>query len=393
LPGVASNLRQFVLLIAVNLTVGAMVGQERTVVPLLATETFGMQLGVATTTFLISFGIAKALGNLVAGGLADRRGRRPVLLSGWLLMSPVPVILALSGSWGWVVFANALLGTGQGLAWSMTVTMKMDLAGADRRGLAAGANEAAGYLGLALAAFVTGAIAERAGLRPWPFVFGAAVGVVGLAISLLTRETHHHALREPSLDATRDGGLRGDRTFAAAAQAGLFTNLNDAVAWVTFPIVFTAGGLSLAMVGLLVAIYPAVWGLGQLATGPMSDRWGRRPSVVLGMLIQSVGLVTVGAGGGAGQWAVGAVLMGIGTAMVYPVLLASVGDVSAPRERASRLGVYRFWRDMGFAVGGLVAGVLAGTSGAETALMVTAVVTAGSGVVAFVWLRETRRAR
>lgn len=390
--GVRANLPHFGLLVAINVLVGAMVGQERTVLPLVATESFGLSLGIAITTFLISFGVAKAFGNLAAGRLADRHGRKPVLIAGWLLMTPVPFVLALTGSWAWVVGANTLLGAGQGLAWSMTVSMKIDIAGPERRGLAAGASEGAGYLGVAAAAFLTGAIAQRYGLRPGPFVFGAAVAILGLVLSVgFVRETKGHVDHEArehgsSPRATRDAG----RSFVAASQAGLATNLNDAVAWVLFPITFAAPGLSLGSIGLLVAVYPAVWGLGQLATGPLSDRWGRKRFIVPGMILQAMGLFVVAVGHDVALWAVGAALLGAGTAMVYPVLLAAVSDVVSPHERASRLGLYRFWRDLGFAVGGILAGVVAGAAGARLAIGVTAALTAASGVAAAVWLRETR---
>jgi MFS family permease len=393
--GLRENLPQFGLLVALNILVGAMVGQERTVVPLIATESFGLPVGIAATTFLVSFGLAKAFGNLAAGRLADERGRRPVLILGWLLMAPVPLALAYADAWAWVVAANALLGAGQGLAWSMTVTMKIDIAGASRRGLAAGANEAAGYLGVAVAAFLTGAIAERAGLRPGPFILGAIVAVAGIALSAgFVRETRHHAERESvSGESPNVPEARPDRLVTVAAQAGLVTNLNDAVAWVLFPIVFATAGLSLTSIGVLVAVYPAVWGAGQLVTGPLSDRWGRRRFVVAGMALQALGLSIVAAGTRLSAWATGAALLGAGTAMVYPVLLAAVSDVVPPGERAARLGVYRFWRDAGLAIGGVLAGVVAGATGPRTAVALTAALTAASGVASASWLRETRPRR
>jgi MFS family permease len=400
--GLRANLGQFALLVAVNALVGGMVGQERTVVPLLATETFGM-VGVASAlTFLVAFGITKAAANLVAGALADRYGRKPVLVAGWLLGLPVPLLLIWAPSWAWVVLANVLLGVNQGLTWSTTVIMKIDLVGPARRGLAMGLNEAAGYGALAITALVTGAIAEQAGLRPAPFLLGLAFAGLGVSIStLLVRETRDHVAHE---QATREPGAPmpwrtvfarttlGDPSLSAASQAGLVNNLNDGMAWGLLPLYFSAAGLSIGEIGLLAAAYPAVWSIAQIGTGAWSDRVGRKPLIVAGMLLQGTAIALMAIGSSLPVWLLAAVGMGLGTALVYPTLLAAVADVAAPAWRGSAVGVYRLWRDLGFAIGAVVAGVIADAAGVETAIWAVAVLTAGSGLVVAVRMRETRPA-
>ncbi|HEY8167758.1 MAG TPA: MFS transporter [Candidatus Limnocylindrales bacterium] len=400
--GLRENLGQFGLLVAVNALVGGMVGQERTVVPLMADQIFGLQAFTTALTFIVAFGLTKAVTNLVAGTLADRYGRKPVLVAGWLIALPIPVLLIVAPSWAWVIVANVLLGVSQGLTWSTTVIMKIDLVGPRRRGLAMGFNEAAGYGALALTAFATGLLAEQFGLRPAPFLLGLAYAGLGLGLSaLFVRETQGHARHEATTRA--EGTLAADATagqvfalttlrepsLSAACQAGLVNNLNDALAWGLLPLTYAAAGLDVAEVGLLAAIYPAVWGLGQLVSGGLSDRYGRKPFVVGGMLVQAVAIGLIAAVDGLAAWAFAAALLGIGTAMVYPTLLAVVGDVAHPTWRATAVGTYRFWRDAGFAVGAIVTGILADRFGMPAAIWAVAAVTGLSGLVALVRMAET----
>jgi MFS family permease len=403
--GLRANLAQFCLLVGVNALVGGMVGQERTVLSLLATEVFGLAAVSAALTYIVAFGLTKAATNFLAGTLADRHGRKPVLVAGWLVGLPVPLLLIWAPSWAWVVAANVLLGVNQGLCWSTTVVMKIDLAGPRRRGLAMGLNEAAGYLAVAVTAYLTGLIAARAGLRPEPFYLGLAYAGLGLGLSAaLVRETRGHAQLEAQLaDAgrTTNGGEQlstrevvvrtsfREPALSACSQAGLVNNLNDALAWGLLPLLFVRGGLPVGQVGLLAALYPAVWGLGQLLTGPLSDRLGRKPLITGGMLLQAVALAGTALAGSFAPWAGGAILLGVGTAMVYPTLLAAVGDVAHPSWRASAVGVYRSWRDTGFAVGALLAGLVADLAGLVAAVLVVAALTAASGLVVAVRMYET----
>jgi MFS family permease len=399
--GLRANLGQFALLVAVNALVGGMVGQERTVLPLLATDVFGVAGATAILTYLLAFGVTKAAANLVAGAMADRFGRKPVLIAGWLVGLPVPILLILAPNWGWVVFANVLLGLNQGLTWSMTVIMKIDLVGPARRGLAMGLNEAAGYGAVALTALATGAIAEQAGLRPAPFLLGLAYAGLGLAAStLLVRETRGHVAHEQANLAPRDRpGWRAvflrttfrDPSLSAACQAGLVNNLNDGMAWGLLPLYYAAAGLSIGQIGVLAAAYPAIWAVGQIGTGALSDRVGRKWLIVAGMLVQAVALGLIAAGSSFGVWFAAAALLGLGTAMVYPTLLAAIADVAAPTWRGSAVGVYRLWRDLGFAVGAIVAGIIADAAGIAAAIWVVAVITAGSGIIVLIRMRETRQ--
>jgi MFS family permease len=417
---VRANLAQFSLLVGVNALVGGMVGQERSLLSLLATQVFGLAAVSAALTYIVAFGLTKAATNFLAGTLADRYGRKPVLVAGWLLGLPVPLLIIWAPTWGWIVAANVLLGINQGLCWSTTVIMKIDLAGPRRRGLAMGLNEAAGYLAVALTAYLTGLIAARAGLRPEPFYLGLAYAGLGLGLSLLlVRETRGHAQLEAQLtDAARPtvANPGPNRTLAAAdverpstrevfvhtslrepalsacSQAGLVNNLNDGLAWGLLPLLFVRGGLPIGQVGLLAALYPAVWGLGQLLTGPLSDRLGRKPLITGGMLLQAMALAGTALAGSFLPWAAAAILLGVGTAMVYPTLLAAISDVAHPNWRASAVGVYRLWRDTGFAVGALLAGLVADLAGLEAAVWVVAVLTAGSGVVVAVRMYETHPA-
>jgi len=402
--GLRANLAQFTLLVGVNALVGAMVGQERTVLPLLADQVFGLQAATAALTFIVAFGAVKAVTNLTAGALADRYGRKPVLVTGWLVGVPVPLLLMWAPTWSWVIAANVLLGVNQGLTWSTTVVMKIDLAGPERRGLAMGLNEAAGYGAVAATALATGAIAARTGLRPEPFFLGLACAGLGLGLSaLVVRETRGHARHEAAARQADPGrprqtpGLR--RVFAltslrepslsSVSQAGLVNNAGDGLAWGLFPLFFAQAGLGVGRIGVLAAAYPAVWGLGQLVTGPLSDRLGRKRLIVGGMWSQAVALALIAATSAFGPWLAGAVLLGAGTAMVYPTLLAAVGDVAHPDWRATAVGVYRLWRDAGFAVGALLAGAVADLLGLAAAIWAVAALTAASGAVVAVRMRET----
>jgi MFS family permease len=402
--GLRENLPQFALLVAVNALVGGMIGQERTVLPLLAEQEFGLTAHSAVLTYISAFGVTKAAVNFFAGALADRFGRKPVLLVGWLFAIPVPLLLIWAPSWGWVVFANVLLGVNQGLAWSITVIMKIDLVGPLRRGTAMGFNEAAGYGAVAVAAWASGAIASSAGLRPAPFLLGLAFAAAGIGLSAaFVRETSGHVAHEVDRHVTasdRHGsdltgrqvlvlGTWRDRSLSAASRAGLVNNLNEGMAMGLFPVFFATAGLDVATIGLLAAIAPAVWGVGQLATGALSDRIGRKWLIAGGQLTQAAGLLAIAAGDTAPVWAAGSVLLGGGTAMAYPTLIAAVGDVAHPAWRGAAVGVYRLWRDVGFAVGAVLAGVLADLYSIATAITVVAVITALSGIDVAVRLRET----
>jgi MFS family permease len=396
--GLRENLAQFSLLVAVNALVGGMIGQERTVLPLLAEREFGLTAFTAALTFIAAFGAVKAVTNFFAGTLSDRYGRKPVLVAGWLIAAPVPLLLIWAPSWGWVIAANVLLGINQGLTWSTTVIMKIDLVGPERRGFAMGFNEAAGYGALALTALATGYIAENAGLRPEPFYLGIAFAALGLGLStLFVRETRGHAdqearARAPQPISTEEVFRRTsltDPAMSSCSQAGMVNNLNDGLAWGLLPIFFADAGLSVGRIGMLAALYPAVWGLGQLATGGLSDRYGRKPFIVAGMLLQAAAIAWIAATTGFAPWALGAVALGAGTAMVYPTLIAAIGDVAHPSWRARSVGVYRFWRDAGFAVGALLAGVIADWASITVAIWAVAGLTALSGLVAHVRMYET----
>jgi MFS family permease len=400
--GLRENLGQFALLVVVNAFVGAMVGLERSILPAIAEQEFQLAARTAVLSFIVVFGIAKALTNYGAGRLSDRIGRKHVLVLGWLVAVPVPFLLMWAPSWTWMLFANLLLGISQGLTWSTTVIMKIDLVGAKRRGLAMGFNECAGYLALAASALATSWIAAVYGLRPQPFYLGIAFVAVGFTLSaFLVRDTTHHVSHESALvgslppasvPSPREVFWRTtlfDRNLSSISQAGLVNNLNDGMAWGLFPLVFAAAGMNLRQIGWLAAVYPATWSVAQLVTGALSDRAGRKWLIVGGMWTQTVGIAVITMARAFGGFAAGAVLLGIGTAMVYPALLAAVGDVAHPSWRGSAVGVYRLWRDLGYAVGAVLAGITADTFGLAAAMWVVAGLTFISGLVSAVRMTET----
>jgi len=404
--GLRENRRQFWLLVLVNAFVGAMVGLERTVLPLIGEVEFRLASKTAALSFIATFGAVKALTNFVAGRLGDVYGRKRVLVAGWLVGLPVPFLVIWAPSWSWIVFANVLLGINQGLAWSTTVIMKIDLVGPKQRGMAMGLNEFAGYLAVALAALGTGYLAEAYGLRPEPFYLGIVFATAGLALSLLfVRETHQHVALEAThfqpapADADADPTTRElfaratwrDPALSSASQAGMVNNLNDGLAWGLFPLFFAAAGLDVSRIGILSFTYPAVWGLFQLWTGTRSDRWGRKRLIAAGMLVQGMALVGIALFRGFWPWAGAAALLGVGTAMVYPTLLAAVGDVAHPRWRGSAVGLYRFWRDSGYVVGAILAGSLADLFGMAWAIGAVAMLTFASGLLVVVRMPETLR--
>ena len=400
--GLRENWRQFSLLVLVNAFVGGMVGLERTVVPLIGVEEFRIASTTIVVSFIVSFGLVKAVANLVSGHLADIWGRRSMLIAGWLVGLPVPFMIAWAPDWGWVIAANVLLGVNQGFAWSMTVIMKVDLVGPRSRGLAVGLNEFAGYLSVGVTAFLTGYIAQRHGLRPQPFYLGIGYAVLGLALSvLLVRDTRAHVALEAGTDPAAEQRLSfwqifrrtsfGDRNLFAASQAGLVNNLNDGMSWGIFPLFFAGFGLGVERIGILKAVYPAVWGLLQMLTGPLSDRWGRKGLIVAGMWVQAIGLVMTALTASFGWWLLASILLGVGTAMVYPTLIASVSDASHPAWRARSLSVYRFWRDLGYAIGALSAGIIADLFGAAAAIVAIGLLTFASGTVAAIAMKEERK--
>jgi MFS family permease len=397
--GLKENWQQFALLILINAFVGGMVGIERTVVPLIGSEEFGIASTTIVVSFIVSFGVVKALANLVSGQLADSWGRKRVLVLGWLVGLPVPFMIVWAPSWGWIIAANALLGINQGLAWSMTVIMKVDLVGPKSRGLAVGLNEFAGYLAVGVTAFLTGYLASRYGLRPVPIYLGVGYAVLGFVLSImLVRDTRDHVRLEAAGSSKQSTPMSfreiflltslGNRNLFAASQAGLVNNLNDGMSWGIFPLFFAAFGLGVERIGILKAIYPATWGILQIATGPLSDRWGRKGLIVAGMWVQSVGLFLTGATRQFEWWLVGSLLLGLGTAMVYPSLIAAVSDASHPAWRARSLSVYRFWRDLGYAIGALSAGIIADIFGMAWAIGSIAALTFLSGAVVALVMRE-----
>jgi len=391
--GVRANWRQFALLVVINAFVGGMVGLERTVVPLIASAEFGVASRALILSFLIAFGLAKAAANLLAGGLSDRMGRRSILIAGWIVGLPVPLLIMFAPHWSWVVFANALLGINQGLCWSAAVIMKIDLAGPRQRGLAMGLNESAGYLAASLAGMLTGFLATAYGLRPVPFMPGVAFALLGLVGSVFfVRETHHRARDEAHNHAPAEGAYSfaevfhltswKHRTLFSISQAGFVNNLNDVLVWGLVPVALTEAGLSLKQTAAISSVYPGVWGLGQLMTGALSDRWGRKGLIVAGMWVQAMAIALFVIARAFWPWLIAAAALGVGTALVYPTLLAAVSDVAHPNWRGSAVGVYRLWRDGGYAVGALGLGWLSDRFGYSPTVWVVAALTFLSGTVA-----------
>jgi MFS family permease len=399
--GVRANRSQFALLVAINAFVGAMVGLERTVLPLLARRDFGIASASVALSFLVAFGVVKALANLAAGSIADRRGRKTLLVCGWIAALPVAPLIIWAPSWGWVVAANVLLGVNQGFAWSATLVMKIDLAGPAQRGLAAGMNEVAGYGAVGLVALATGFLAAAYGPRPIPYTLGIGIAVVGLSMSVaLVRDTSAYAALEAGILASgaygassfRETFVRttlGDRSLSAACQAGLVNNLNDGMVWGLLPIFLAREGLGFSRIGVVAAVYPAVWGIGQIVTGPLSDRAGRKRLIVWGLWIQAAAILGLVRATTFPAWTAAAVALGAGTALVYPTLIAAVGDVAHPSWRASALGVYRLWRDLGFAIGAILSGAIADAFGIPASMITVAAITAVSGTVVAARMRET----
>jgi MFS family permease len=402
--GLKENFGQFSLLVLVNAFVGAMVGMERSILPAIAEQDFKLAARSAVLSFIVVFGVTKAFTNYLAGRWSDRWGRKHVLVAGWLVAIPVPLLLMWAPSWTWILVANALLGVSQGLTWSTTVIMKIDLVGSKRRGLAMGLNEFAGYLAVAMSALATGFLAAHYGLRPEPFYLGLGFVAIGLILSVLAvRETKHHVAHEATLQQQRalEPSLTArevfwrtslhDKNLSSVSQAGLVNNLNDGMAWGLFPLFFTAAGMTLAQIGTLAAVYPATWGIAQLFTGALSDRVGRKWLIASGMWVQAVGIALVIVAETFAGFSAGAALLGVGTAMVYPSLLAAIGDVAHPSWRASSVGVYRLWRDLGYAIGALLAGLVADALGLPAAMWLVTVLTFASGMVVALRMSETMR--
>lgn len=398
--GIRANLAQFTLLVVVNAFVGAMVGMERSILPAIAEHDFHLAARSAVLSFIVVFGVTKAVTNYIAGRLSDRFGRKIVLALGWLVAAPVPFVLMWAPSWTWILVANVFLGASQGITWSTTVIMKIDLAGPENRGLAMGLNEFAGYFAVALAALATGFVATRYGLRPQPFYLGVGFVIAGFLLSALAvRETTHHvahesgALPPEGMPAQREIFWRTtlfDRNLSSISQAGMVNNLNDGMAWGLFPLFFEAAKMTLDEIAILAAIYPATWGIAQLATGALSDRVGRKWLIAGGMGVQGIGIAFVILARGFSGFAIGAAWLGIGTAMVYPTLLAAIGDVAHPSWRASSVGVYRLWRDLGYAAGAVIAGIAADALGLASAMWIVAALTFLSGVIVAARMRESR---
>ena len=398
--GLRENAAQFSLLVIINAFVGAMAGLERSILPAIAEQEFGLVARTAILSFIVVFGVAKALTNYGAGRWSDSLGRKRILVLGWLAAAPVPFLLMWAPSWTWILIANALLGVSQGLTWSTTVIMKIDLVGPAQRGLAMGLNEFAGYVALAGSALATGWIAANYALRPQPFYLGVAFVVIGFGLSAwVIRDTAHHVRHEARLTSSATTHADDvfwtttfrDPTLSSVTQAGLVNNLNDGMAWGLFPMLFAAAGVPVATIAVLVAIYPATSGVGQLFTGGLSDSIGRKSLIVWGMWIQALGIAMTVVSNNVINFTIGAVLLGAGTAMVYPTLLAAIGDVAHPSWRASAVGVYRLWRDLGYAIGAVLAGVTADIFGLAAAIWMVAALTFLSGAVSLVRMKETVR--
>jgi MFS family permease len=399
--GLRENAGQFALLVVINAFVGAMVGMERSLLPAIAEQDFGLAARTAILAFIVVFGIAKAVTNYGAGRWADRVGRKRILVIGWLIAAPVPFVLMWAPTWNWILFANALLGISQGLTWSTTVIMKIDLVGPRHRGFAMGLNEFSGYLAYSLSTVAAGWIAASYSLRPEPFALGVIFVAAGFLLSqLFVRDTHQHVAHEArsfeNSDAraisARDLFWRTtirDRNLSSVTQAGLVNNLNDGMAWGLFPILFASAGLPVSTIAMLAAVYTGTWSIVQLATGALSDRIGRKLLIVSGMWLQAVGIGTTVLSQTVTGFGWGAVFLGVGTAMVYPTLLAAIGDVAHPSWRAGAVGIYRLWRDLGYAIGALVAGITADAFGLHAAIWFIAVLTFASGVLSLLRMSET----
>ena len=398
--GLRENLGQFSLLVLINAFVGAMAGMERSILPLIGEREFGIASRSAILSFLVTFGLVKALANVFAGTATDRWGRRGTLLVGWLAGIPVPLLIMFAPTWSWVVGANVLLGINQGLCWSTAIIMKVDLVGPRRRGLAIGLNESSGYLAVAAAALATGYLAARYGLRPAPFAIGLAAAAAGLVSSWFARETRGHVELESSQRSEVDEKPTAAAVFRdvswnrasmrTVSQAGLVNNLNDGVAWGLFPLLFSARGLSLERTSLLVALYPAVWAVAQLGTGPLSDRVGRKPLMTAGMILQGAALIIIGVGNSANAWLSATIGLGLGTALVYPTFLSAISDHSHPAWRATAIGVYRWWRDFGYVLGAILAGILADRVGIPATIAWVGVLTIVSGVIVALTYRDAK---
>ena len=404
--GLGVNIRQFSLLVLVNAFVGGMVGIERTILPLIAERDFGLASKSTILSFIVSFGLVKAISNLVAGRYSDLIGRKRLLVTGWLFGLPVPFILMWAPSWGWVTAANMLLGINQGLCWSTTVIMKIDLVGPKRRGFAMGLNEFAGYGGLAVAALISGYLASTFGLRPVPFYLGVAFASAGLILSAtLVQDTTEHAAVEARAHQTASSATFAEvfaqttfrnPTLFSVSQAGLINNLNDGMAWGLFPLLFASYGLGVRSIGVLAASYPAIWAVSQIVTGALSDRWGRKWIIAIGMWIQAGAIWLIASTTNLTSdrvsrfwlWTIGSMVLGLGTALVYPTLLAAIGDVVHPGWRASAVGIYRLWRDLGYAVGALLSGIIADAFGLFWAVVAVGTLTFGSGIVVAVQFRN-----
>ncbi|KHE70832.1 MFS transporter [Halobacillus sp. BBL2006] len=397
--GIKENILQFTLLVLINLFVGAMVGLERTILPILGEEQFGIASASATLSFIVSFGFSKAIVNLIAGNLADRLGRKQVLLLGWTFGLFVPLLVIFATSWWVIVVANILLGLNQGLAWSMTVNMKVDLAKATQRGIAVGFNEFAGYLGVALTAVISGYVATTYSLTPEPFYIGILIVIIGFLLSLSAKDTSGHVKiqandkKKTSVNTNEIFKLTTwkNKNLSTASFAGMTTNLKDGMAWGLFPLFFATTGLTVGQIGTIIAIYPAAWGFFQLFTGGLSDRIGRKLLITVGMWMQAIALWWILFVDGYGLWLAGAVLLGLGTAMVYPTLIASVSDVAHPEWRASSMGIYRFWRDSGYAFGALAAGLFADVFSVDWAIGLVSLLPLAAGLLTAIRMDETLR--
>jgi MFS family permease len=409
--GLRPNIQQFLILVLVNAFVGAMIGLEQTVVPIIGKTEFGIESSAIIVSFIASFGAVKAVLNLLAGNLSDKWGRKNVLVLGWLFGIPVPIILLLAPNWNWIIFANILLGVNQGLAWSMTVNMKIDLVGKSQRGLALGLNEFAGYVSVAAIGFLTGYLASTFGLKPYPFYLGIIFAILGLAISwIIVKDTRKFTSLEIKEDASESAGQETDvndlsfkeiflrtswrnRTLLSISQAGLINNLIFGVTWGLFTLYFASFAIGISEIGFLKALHPGIWGVLQLLTGTFSDRVGRKVLIYPGMIVQGIGVLVVLFTNFYWGWIVGMALLGIGTALVYPTLLAAISDVAKPKWRATSLGVYRFWRDLGFVFGAIGIGYLADVFGLNMAIQLVAFLAIGSGIFVLIVMKETSRER